>query len=248
MDSVLLEKAAYWVNFAYIATICLTLIASVVAVFISHQRASLRDAELKKVQAESARDVANANERSATANERAASANAVAAQAQSQAAAATLTQEQLRKQNLELSIQLEQEKRMRLEVEERLAQQSPKGVAKNGQPRVLTEAQEQLLTSTMRRFNNEHVSLVEISDAEAAPLARQINTALSNAEWSIAVSRFGALAPPQYGIICTHAPSDRAAVALVETLRSFKLTVYERNSNGNGSARLEILVGLNPTA
>jgi hypothetical protein len=133
---------------------------------------------------------------------------------------------------------------MRLEMEERLA----KGVARNRQPRVLTETQEQLLTTTMRRFTNEHVSLVEIGDTEATPLARQINTALSNAEWSIAVSRFGALAPPQYGIICTHAPSDLAAVALVETLRSFKLTVYERNSNGNSSGRLEILVGLNPPA
>src|SRR4051812_45343326 len=105
MDPALLDKAAYWVTFAYIATIGLTLIVSVIAVFLSHQRATLRDAELKKVQAESAREVATANEHSSAANERAASANAMASQAQSQAAAATLTQEQLRKQNLELSIQ-----------------------------------------------------------------------------------------------------------------------------------------------
>lgn len=249
MDPALLDNAAYWVTFAYIAIIGLTLIASVVAVFLSHQRATLRDAELKKVQAESAREIAMANEHSAAANERAASANAVASQAQFQVAAATLTQEQLRKQNLELSIQLEQEKRLRLEAEERLSREGAKGVAGNGQPpRVLTEAQGQVLASTMRRFANEHVSLVEIVDIEAGPLARQINAALSNAQWSIAVNRFGALAPPQYGIICTHAPSDPAAVALVETLRSFNLTVHERNSNGNGSGRFEILVGLNPPA
>ena len=223
MDPGLLDKAAYWVTFAYIATICLTLIASVVAVFLSHQRATLRDTELKKVQAESAREVATANEHSAAANERAASANAIASQAQSQAATATLTQEQLRKQNLELSIQLEQEKRLRMEMEERLTREGAKGVAGNGQPRVLSEAQEQQLASTMRRFANEHASLIELVDVEAGPLARQINAALSSAEWSIAVNRFGALAPPQYGIICTHAPSDRAALALVETLRSFNL-------------------------
>jgi hypothetical protein len=246
MDPSYLDKAAYWVNLAYIATVCLTLIATVVVVFISYQRAAVRDVELKKVQADAARQVATANQLSAQASEHAASANAAASEAQSEAANATLAQEKLRKENLQLSIQLEQEKRLRLEVQERLAQQPSPGkvIGQNGQPRVLTNQQEQALASTMRSFSDRRVAVIEIGDGEAGPLARQISAALSSGSWSVSVSRLGALVPPQYGIICTHGPADRAAAALVETLRSFDLTVYERNANGN--SQFEILVGLKP--
>src|SRR5215472_12619224 len=109
MNSAVLDNAASWVNVAYIASVGLTVILSILAVFISHQRASVRDIELKKVQAHSAQQIALANGRSAEAN-------AVAAEAESRTAAATVAQEELRRENLGLSMQLEQERKLRLEL------------------------------------------------------------------------------------------------------------------------------------
>src|SRR5437667_296242 len=109
MNSVLLDTAADWVNFMYIALVCLTLTASIIAVFLSYQRTSMRDNEVKKVQGQSALEVASANERSAEANQREVAARAIAAEAESRTAAAAAAQEELRKNNLELSVQLEQE-------------------------------------------------------------------------------------------------------------------------------------------
>lgn len=235
MNPVLLDKAAYWVNFAYIASISLMLAVTVLVVFVSQQRTAQRDAELKKVQANSAQAIAAANEHSA-------SASAVLAEAESRTAAATLAQEELKKQNLVLAVQLEQERKLRLEAEERAARQAAAAASSAPEPRKLSSEQTETIASNLRRFAEKHVSILEIVDPEAGPLAEQITSALNGAQWAPVVSRFGALTPPQYGIICTHNETDKAAIALVETLRSFNLTVYERKSEGNGT--LEILVGL----
>jgi hypothetical protein len=66
---------------------------------------------------------------------------------------------------------------------------------------------------------------------------------LQSANWTIHVSRFGALVPPQHGIVCTHDANNPAATALVKTLRSFDLTVYERSG---AEGQFDILVGLRP--
>ena len=219
MNSALLDNASYWVSIAFIASVSLTLIAAVVIVYISHQRSAVKDAELKKLSADSLL-------------------------AESQAASLALAQEQLRQQNLELSVQVEQEKRLRLEAETRLVREASAMGGRNGKPRTLNSEQQEVLSSTLRRFANKHVSVIEIGDEEAAVLANQIILALSGAQWSTEVSRFGVLTPPQYGVICTHTPEDQAAIALVETLRSFNLIVYERNADGVD--RTEIIVGLRP--
>ena len=244
MNPIFLDKATYWVNLAYVGSVCLTLVVSVLAVFLSQQRAAVRDAELKKVQAVSAQQVAQANEHTASAAQHTAEANALVAQAESRTAVATLAQEELRKQNLVLSVELEQERKLRVEAEERAAREvaavTPSGTP---EPRKLSADQTQVIASTLRRFAEKRVAIVELVDPEAGPLAQQLTTALLEAQWSPVVSRFGALTPPQFGIICTHTGTDKAAIALVETLRSFKLTVYERKAEGNGT--LEVLVGLN---
>src|SRR5579871_707669 len=195
MNPVFLDKASYWVNLAYIGSICLTLVVSVLAVFLSQQRAAVRDAELKKVQADSAQQVAQANERTASAAQHTAEANAVVAEAESRTAAATLAQEELRKQNLVLSVQLEQERKLRLDAEERAAREAAAAAssAATSEPRKLTADQAQVIASSLRRFAEKRVSIVELVDPEAGSLAQQLTTALSEAQWSPVVSRFGAL-------------------------------------------------------
>jgi hypothetical protein len=165
------------------------------------------------------------------------------AQAESRSAAATLAQEELRKQNLVLSVQLEQERKLRLEAEERAARGAAAATTASPKPRTLSSEQAKVIASMLRGFAEKRVSIVELVDPEAGPLARQITSALSQAQWSPVVSRLGALTPPQFGIVCTHNGTDKAAIALVETLRSFSLTVYERKVEGLGT--LEVLVGLN---
>jgi hypothetical protein len=233
-DVVFLDKAAYWADIAYIAAVGLTLMMSVVVVYLSHQRSASKDAEAKRLAAESAERVAKAAQQSAEANERAASSDAVASQ--------------LRKDNLKLSIELEQEKRLRAETQEKLAGQTsqpapPVPAASDAPARTLTSEQEEVLAKAMIGFAGKRVTIVELAEPEAAALARRITPALEKAQWSVFVTRVGGLAPPQYGIICAHAPNDAAGAALVSMLRSFNLIVYDRNEK---IEQMQIIVGLKP--
>jgi hypothetical protein len=222
-DLALLDKAAFWINLAYIASVGLTVLTSVVIVFLSHQRAALRDLELKKVQLQ-------AEER--------------ASEAQAKAAAATMTEAQLRQENLQLSTQLEREKELRLEVEQRASRQpSIDRTASQNPPRILTDEQEQLLVGEMRSFGEKRITIIELGDPEAGSLARQISAVLEKAQWHVVVSRVGALVPAQYGVICTHSPGNGPAAALVRALRSVNLVVYERTENLD---QFQIIVGLKP--
>jgi hypothetical protein len=272
-DPLMLDKAVYWVNIAYIASVGLTIIASLMIFYLSQQRTGLMDAQIKKAGFDSQRDAA-------TANQRAAEANLIAEKAQAEKTQLAIREEQLKKQNLDLSMELERQKQARLELEARLLRMpstppppepaqpvqqvqpppvtggpgpvaavptSPGKPASNANagPRVLTSDQERLLAETMRQFGDAFVSVIELGDAEAGPLARQIATALQSAKLNVVVNKFGALLPPQHGVICTHGPNDTAAAELVKTLRSFNLTVYER---GGTTGQFEVLVGLNPPA
>jgi hypothetical protein len=231
-DVVFLDKAAHWADLAYIVTVGLTVMMSVAVMYISHQRSALKDAEAKRLEAESAERVAKATQQYTEANERAASAEAVASQ--------------LRKNNLDLSNELEQEKRLRVAAEEKLAQQvsQPNPVAAaNSAARTLTSDQTEMLAKTMGGFAGKRAALIELADPEAAALARQLTPALEKAQWTISVSRVGGLVPPQQGIICAHSPNDAAAAALVSMLRSLDLIVYERNENID---QMQIIVGLKP--
>jgi len=270
-DPLMLDKAVFWVNVAYIASVSLTIIASLMIYYLSQQRTGLLDAQIKQAGFDSQRDAANANQR-------AAEATLVAEKAQAEKSQLAIREEQLKKQNLDLAMELERQKQASLELEERLKrqpqipevpptpqpiQQIPPGLRDPGPvagpiasstppatpsqagPRVLTFDQERVLAETMRHFGESFVSVIELGDAEAGPLARQITTALQNAKLNVVVNKFGALLPPQHGVICTHGPNDTAAAELVKTLRSFNLTVYERNGT---SGQFEVLVGLNPPA
>jgi hypothetical protein len=231
-DVVFLDKAAYWADIGYISAVTLTVIMSVAVVYISHQRSALKDTELKRIQSDSAELVAKANQQYTEANQRAASSDAVASQ--------------LRKDNLKLSLELEQEKRLRVETQEKLAQSQINPTAPvNASARILTGEQQETLTKTMNGFPGKRITMIELADPEAAALARQIAPALEKAQWSVFVTRVGGLAPAQYGIICAHSPNDAAAAALVSMMRSLDLIVYERNENID---QMQIIVGLRPRA
>jgi hypothetical protein len=208
------DKVAYWINLAYIASVCLTILTSVLVVFLSHQRAALKDLELKKGRAQAEKHIA--------------------------------AEAQLRKENLQLSIQLEREKELRLEIAQRAGWPTVGAgtASKNSRPRILTGEQEKLLVE-MRRFGEKPVTIIELGDPEAGSLARQIGTVLEKAQWHVVVSRVGALVPAQYGVICTHSPGDGPASALVGALRSMNLVVYERTQTVD---QLQIIVGLKPAS
>src|SRR6059036_281947 len=92
-DPLMLDKAVYWVNIAYIASVGLTIIASLMVYYLSQQRSGLMDAQIKKAGYDSQRDAA-------TANQRAAEANLVAEKAQAEKTQLAIREEQLKKQNL----------------------------------------------------------------------------------------------------------------------------------------------------
>src|SRR5262245_48493543 len=96
-DSLMLDKAVYWVNIAYIASVSLTIVASVMIFYLSRQRVGLLDAQIKKAGYDSQRDAA-------TANQKAAEANLIAEKAQAEKSQLAIREEQLKKQNLDLAM------------------------------------------------------------------------------------------------------------------------------------------------
>ena len=217
------------VDLAYLAGSASIVIAAVLAIF-SHRRSEEKRTQFTKLQLDAEKRVADANKRAATADEAAASAARVL--------------EQLRKEILALSVELEHEKRLRLEMEERVLRQRPLSrVSPETPPRVLAAGQEEQAVRMLREFAGTPVSMIEIEDPEAGPLACQITRIVRNAELQVAVSQYGALVPEQYGIICTHGPKEPAAAAFVHLLRSFDLLVYDR---AGAPGQFEILVGLKP--
>ena len=219
-----------WINIAYFAGFALTVIIALLAVYSFRRRSAERETESTRIQLEIRKRLSAANQRAAAANEAAAS--------------AALAQEQLRKEILDLSVQLEREKRLRLELEDRvLRPHAMSHLSPETLPRVLTAEQEEEAVRILREFAGTCVSVIEIVDPEAGPLACQITRIVRNAELQVAISRRGALVPAQYGIICTHGSKEPAAAALVQLLRSFKLLVYDRAGT---PGQFEVLVGLKP--
>jgi hypothetical protein len=217
------------VDLAYLAGSTLVVIAAVLAI-LSHRRSEERGTQFTKLQLDAEKRVADAKKRAEAADEAAAS--------------AVLAQEQLRTEILALSVELEHEKRLRLEMEERVLRQRPVSrVSPETPPRVLAAGQEEQAVRILREFAGTPVSMIEIEDPEARPLACQITRIVRNAELQVAVSQYGSLVPEQYGIICTHGPKEPAAAAFVHLLRSFDLLVYDRAGT---PGQFEILVGLKP--
>jgi hypothetical protein len=215
------------VNTAYIAGSALILISAVLTIF-SYRRYREKENQLTKLQLDTQRRVAEANQRAEAASEAAASAAG--------------DREQLRIEILALSVELERERTLRLKMEERVLRQAPVGrVNPEGPPRVLTAGQEEEGVRIMREFAGTVVCMIEIEDPEAGPLAGQIQRIVRGAELQVEVCHFAALVPSQYGIICTHGPGEAAAVAFVKMMRGFDLVVYERAGT---AGEFEIVVGL----
>lgn len=217
------------VNVAYLTGTVLIVIAALLSIF-SRRRSQEKRTQFTKLQLDAEKRVADANKRAAAADEAAVS--------------AARALEQLRKEILALSGELEHEKRLRLEMEERVLRQRPLSrVSPETPPRVLAAGQEEQAVRMLREFAGTPVSMIEIEDPEAGPLACQITRIVRNAELQVAISQYDALVPAQYGIICTHGPKEPAAVAFVHLLRSFNLLVYDRAGT---PGQFEILVGLKP--
>jgi hypothetical protein len=236
-DPTFMDKALFWINAAYIASVCLTLTSGFLVLYLTYQRNATTEAESRRLQLESAQHAAAANERAAAATE-------AAQRAQVEAAATAAAGEKMRQENLELALALEREKRMRLEMEDRLSRQpAPAASLSTGEPRMLTLDEERELATAMRSFRGTRASLLELSDVEAGSFARDFLRVLNAAQWNVTVNRIGALVPPQYGVVITHDANNPAAPELVKTLRSFGLTVYERKGT---PGQFEILIGLKP--
>ena len=124
-----------------------------------------------------------------------------------------------------------------------LLQRPVSRVSPETRPRVLTPHQEEEAVRILREFAGTCVSVIQIEDPEAGPLACQITRIVRNAKLQVEISRFGALVPAQYGIICTHESKEPAAAALVRLLRSFNLLVYDRAGTQD---QFEVLVGFKP--
>ena len=214
---------------AFVVTVVIALAAVVLIVIRFRRRERLARIELQKIQAESGHLVAAANVRLAALKEK--------------TAQASIAHEQLIRENLELRIELEREKRLRIEAEVKapLPQLETPAAGRN-HVRRLTADQAAALTQTMRRFEGRPVLVVELRDEEARLLAKQIVSALTDAGWHVTVHRLETLTPPQFGIICSHTPEDEASAVLVGTLRSFNMTVHDRREGDS----LVIMVGLRP--
>jgi hypothetical protein len=218
-----------WFDVTHIVGFVFILIAALLAVYFSNRRSVEKEAQFKKLQLEAQRRVAAANKRAAAANEAARS--------------AASAQEQLRKEMLDLSAQLEHERKLRLEMEERMLRlRAASRVNPETPQRVLSAEQEEEGIRILLEFAGTAVSVIEIEDPEAGPLASQILRILRNAELQVAVRSVSTLVPAQYGIICTHGAREPAA-AVIRLLRSFNLLVYDRAGT---PGQFEILVGLKP--
>jgi hypothetical protein len=254
-DVTFLDKAVFWANLACAASVCFTLMTAFVAIYFSHYLSAAREAQVNSVQMDSQQRIRDFERLVATANERAAAAAAEAAKAESETASMTLAHEKLRKENLLLSTRLEEEKQRTLEAEERIARlpATPQPVADSlapvsrdvpQTPRLLTTQQEQVLVDSLAGYRGSRVSIIELGDPEAGQLAQQITRLLQDAGWTVVVSRFGALVPPQHGVVCTHASGNAAGSAFVQTLRKLGTTVHARSGPPE---QFEIIVGLQPS-
>jgi hypothetical protein len=136
---------------------------------------SLELISLPKLSAINGRIVAMLNTQAAEAQRAADEARQRAAEAQTQTAQALQEQERLRKQNLELSLQVEKERLARVKIEERLA------------PRRLTPDQQSQLLHTLRANPKGNIDLFCTSGAGSEPcdFAAEIASILKTAGWTV---------------------------------------------------------------
>lgn len=167
------------------------------------------------------------DERIAANEERTAVANSDAAKANERAAVLEKQTEELRRGNLEMTRQLENERAGRLAIERKIG------------PRQLTDDQADALRSALASWPaNLPATVTLLGDQEAAAFGSRIVEIFERAGVSIQIRRAGMLSPPPYGIIIV---ADRDGLLA----SVFSVARIETVSAG-GQGATSFIVGLKP--
>lgn len=155
-------------------------------------------------------------------------------QANDSAQEAKREQEVLKRENLKLQSQVEQERTARLIIEKKMAW------------RRITLEQHDEFVSVLKAHRGSVVGLEQLGEQEARTFADDLIKVLSDSGWNVVKSFSGMVSPPPYGLICIvddSTPAGKALGALLKTLP----TANVRFAPVKGGVA-SILVGLKPPA
>ena len=151
-------------------------------------------------------------------------------EAQVKTAALEKASEELRNNNLQLSIELEKTKAEHLALEGKLAS------------RTLTAEQKAAMIGALRGHKPVAITVLRLGDQEANSYATSILTTLQAAGMNVAVSDAGVMSPSPYGHIVSPASgADELAIALKAAYINFRV-------GGNTGDHSMLIVGLKPPA
>lgn len=200
-----LERGLNWSTLAYIIFVCLAAAASFLLAFFAGRVNAAKERELKKLQTSTAEVVAHAEAGAARAAAGAAEAHKEQRRLEIDMAHVWAHNEQLRKENLELQLVVEQERAARLRLEERSG------------ARHITEGQRQPIQSALAAFKGQKMLLTtHAGDAESAAFASEIKAALAGAGLVVSAAPALVFGKPQPGItleVGTHRRQFATALA-----------------------------------
>lgn len=160
--------------------------------------------------------------------------------AKADAATANENTEALKKENLKLAIQLEQEQQERLKLARRVG------------PRIITPEEKKFIVSALRSYPNQKitVNLLASHDPEAKSFSEQLINTLKEAGWNVIRGNEGfpiSPSPPFYGVYCRvfqrPSPSVRAFISMLTKL-DIDHEVQHLEPARIGDAYLDITIGL----
>jgi hypothetical protein len=171
-----LERGLNWSTLAYAVFVCLAAATSFLLALFAGRVTSAKDAELKKLQSNSAQVVAHAEAGASRAAAQAAVAFQEQRRLEADIAHARAHHEQLRKENLELQLVIEKERIARLRLEERV-----------GTRHIDAEAR-RTIHSELSGFKGQKLAIItHAGDAESATFAGEIKSALEAAGVSVSI-------------------------------------------------------------
>jgi hypothetical protein len=172
-----LEKGLNWSTLAYIVFVCLAAATSFLLALFAGRVTSAKDSELKQMQISSAEVVAHAQAGAARANAQAAMAYQEQRRLEADMAHAKAHHEELRKENLELQLVVEKERKARLRLEQELG------------ARHIGTVQRHTIQSEMARFRGQKVSIImHPGDPEIASFAGEIKATLEAAGMTVTLT------------------------------------------------------------
>jgi hypothetical protein len=142
------------------------------------------------------------------------------------AAQANERTEDLKKENLQLGIELEQEKQARLMIEQRLAARS------------LSQKERDIISELLKPYPGRKIKITRLGDQEAGPYADQFIEMFKSLGWDVEIEWMGTTSPPIYGInyYIPKEGSDPAIQALTSAFAKARIEVrifsggrYDRN-------------------